>query len=92
MQASYCLLILGIAAMLYVLTAKTETFAYPGATRCTDGCIYRPRNSQVYVDEQCQNMCVDKWDSQGYNQYMNSLFTSINDGAFVYKGGLLGSN
>lgn len=93
MQATtVCLILLALAAAVYYLTRKEEQFAYPGATSCTDGCIVRPRNSQVYIDEQCMNMCVDQWNPQGYIDYEKSLYRSIDDGAFVYKGGLLGSN
>ncbi len=55
---------------------------------CTDGCIMRIRNKGVYVDNECANMCINKWNRQGCQEYAGSLANSINSGAFMYMNGV----
>ena len=89
----YLLIVLSIIVVVICaqrLKSGSENFAYPGATRCTDGCIMRPRNSSVYVDQQCPYMCIDQWTPAGYQRYLNDLKASIQSGAFIYSNGLLG--
>jgi len=55
---------------------------------CTDGCIMRIRNKGVYVDNECANMCINRWDRSGCQEYANSLANSINSGATMYMYGV----
>ena len=58
-------------------------------TLCTNGCIYRARNQPVAIDNTCMNMCMNaengQYTNEEFNRYMNTLTTSINDGAIVYN-------
>jgi hypothetical protein len=86
-------LLIGLIDLISKSVSKKKTEAYtsgylrPG-WNCTDGCIIRVRNKGVYVDNECANMCVNKWDRSGCQEYANSLANSINSGAFMYMNGV----
>ena len=49
-------------------------------SRCTDGCIYRPRSGGVYVDIKCPNVCINQHTNQGLKAYTTELIQSIKNG------------